>query len=1200
MTTSTAVGWPRVDLQWREIPQAWGEAAWADAIHKGSAYPLPDGSDILLFKAKDGSLSFFKRTPTGSGSTTAPLTSGPGGESKPTYRYHYASGSGGLGGAHFDPKQNPEHFSPGAKHAAWGGHFTVHASDPKAGTVTVSHSADPSGAQRTMPVQHFAEHVKAYHAPQIEQHKQKLMGDLAHHQEKLAHHQEKVSSLAAAAKKHGYEVPAEAAPAQSAKSGKRYYPSSKGIYEVPEGVNEPGPHQRNLHPTRESAEKKAASRGWSTEHAGTFTKEAGKRGSPNWTPEAAMGAPPKGTPPTSQAAGAATGGLDWSGGAASYPHQRVEHTLPRSTNLQRTTWTPDKPGSQHGTMRVHFHNGAIHDYGNVHHDDYTHVVEHPTSHGQAFAERIKGAHPHRQVRGATPEGKKHASEIVAEAKKAAGEAKAGAANEKRAKEGLAPPAAAAKHAEPEPGDNEPFPMPEPQAAPAKKAPSKLDQAAAAAMPAEPAKAAEPKAPTKADPTPEDIANNKATEQFRAKIPDSPGVGSDAPTRKMDRPAPATKNLDAAAEKAVAPAPEPAKEPAAPAKRPAAPAELEQKIKDAAASGSGRAASKMAQAAKKMGVDLSDEAKGAAKDVRQRQLASAKAILAHPGMKREDEATVAGAASRNNLRDHLAEVLNTKPSQRVGYSATQAQKLVKERPDVLKHEGLKEAYEQAMDHHHGRKYQEAPAKPAKAAKEEPASAVPDPKPEPAQSAQAAPQEDRRNQYERSRDAAHDLSKEHEAAKRALPPLSRDTWKDHAKFHKDWADRTAQHREDHRAHPGVPGSDYSEHAHRAKMLKLGSPEAFWERYDGAQKALRQSDWADKNLHPKSADRGARARDSLAALDELGVDAGFQRSSGALHTSREDMDRLHNFARELTAAGMGRPEAPAKVAKPSKTTKLDAAAQQAAPPEPKQSPIESRADAASTLVKQLEAMPLMERTRLERALGHDPLDTLNGSRAAHMRMTDAERSEQDAMMGRVKSALDAGIHKRPVEAPKAEAESDKHAEALVQEPVSDLRKEGSDLPVARNRIRTWLSVLRDPDAEASTKATARTKLDDFVAKNEHVLGGSDPKAKALAEAHKDIAGAKTPSASEKKDEDPFERAQRVYGVSADDIAAVKKRRGEDVAKHRSAGRHDEANDMLKQALQTHLSQTRGWSIAHAGKWLREQEQGGAPAKKAAKKKP
>lgn len=105
---------------------------------------------------------------------------------------------------------------------------------------------------------------------------------------------------------------------------------------------------------------------------------------------------------------------DWSGGApdggekkpakASLPaskkppESRVEHAL-KSSNLERVSWDPDKPGSAKGTMRVHFKGGNVGEYAGVHHDDYRKVVDSPQSHGQAFNEHIKDLHPYTELRG---------------------------------------------------------------------------------------------------------------------------------------------------------------------------------------------------------------------------------------------------------------------------------------------------------------------------------------------------------------------------------------------------------------------------------------------------------------------------------------------------------------------------------------------------------------------------------------------------------------------------------------------------------------------------------------------------------------------------------------------------------------------------------------------------------------------------------
>lgn len=105
------------------------------------------------------------------------------------------------------------------------------------------------------------------------------------------------------------------------------------------------------------------------------------------------------------------------------PPSKVEHNV-TSSNVKRISWDPDKEGSAHGKMRVHFHNGSAYEHDNVHHNDYE-KVRTSDSPGKAFNEHIRGLHDSRKLRDAdTGEMKKETAANVSAARKETKEARA--------------------------------------------------------------------------------------------------------------------------------------------------------------------------------------------------------------------------------------------------------------------------------------------------------------------------------------------------------------------------------------------------------------------------------------------------------------------------------------------------------------------------------------------------------------------------------------------------------------------------------------------------------------------------------------------------------------------------------------------------------------------------------------------------------
>ena len=79
------------------------------------------------------------------------------------------------------------------------------------------------------------------------------------------------------------------------------------------------------------------------------------------------------------------------------PTEKVEHSIPNSTNLERASWTPNKAGDTAGTMRVHFKNGGAYDYKDVPHEHY-HATVNAGSPGEAYNDRVKGKYESTKIR----------------------------------------------------------------------------------------------------------------------------------------------------------------------------------------------------------------------------------------------------------------------------------------------------------------------------------------------------------------------------------------------------------------------------------------------------------------------------------------------------------------------------------------------------------------------------------------------------------------------------------------------------------------------------------------------------------------------------------------------------------------------------------------------------------------------------------
>lgn len=79
------------------------------------------------------------------------------------------------------------------------------------------------------------------------------------------------------------------------------------------------------------------------------------------------------------------------------PEHGVTHELSSSV-LKQMSWTPDKAGSQHGKVRVHFRDGSVHEWSNVPHHAYDKVAKSHGSHGSAYQEHIRGQYPSQKLR----------------------------------------------------------------------------------------------------------------------------------------------------------------------------------------------------------------------------------------------------------------------------------------------------------------------------------------------------------------------------------------------------------------------------------------------------------------------------------------------------------------------------------------------------------------------------------------------------------------------------------------------------------------------------------------------------------------------------------------------------------------------------------------------------------------------------------
>lgn len=403
------------NLAWVALPESVGERLWSLGLTKGSLRDPQDGGEVVcvsvMWKA-DGAPSagrptpkYIKRVPKAGGG----------------YRYYYAAHE--CGGVH-----NAAHFDVGSSFAHGGGHFHVKAVGPD-GMLHVEHSHAP-GQRVQMTHAELAQKLQEHHAPALETHRkavlERFMRDIGQAAGK------RKEALEKKAAKYGYEKPqpkvepaAEKKPAEPEMSVADRVAAVKDLEGMAAKIRErrastaknPKAAKFNAMADEElrGLEKEIADHKAEIRHA--RGSEAAAQGAyKTTTSEARVPAKKEMAAPadTKTPAKPAEDDYDFSGGAPAAPGEgkkpapasaskppesRVEHDLV-SSNVKHVSWDPEKPGSSKGKMRVHFDNGAVHDYEGVHHDDYRKVVDAHGSHGKAFNEHIKGLHPSTKVKDA--------------------------------------------------------------------------------------------------------------------------------------------------------------------------------------------------------------------------------------------------------------------------------------------------------------------------------------------------------------------------------------------------------------------------------------------------------------------------------------------------------------------------------------------------------------------------------------------------------------------------------------------------------------------------------------------------------------------------------------------------------------------------------------------------------------------------------
>lgn len=1201
-------------LVWTEIPQALGEAMWGDRIAKGSVvFAYPDGSEILIYKADGQPPSYFKRTPTGSGATKMPAgTSAPG--PTPTYRYHYADKhtDGGLGGAHFDAKAHPTHFNPGSKHAGFGGHYTVHAADPKAGTVTVSHSLNPK-VQHTFKTDHFAEHLKQIHAPEVEKHKQRTLSDMAFHEQGVKHHQERASKLREAAIRHGYmdagagKKGVKAEPAQAPK-GTRYAATSEGIYTIAPHVQDAPWHERNVHDTLAAAQEKSASRKWPTTHAGHVDKNYPK-GGPTWERPKEIGT---GEVPGAKAEPAKTRKLD-----AAAKRLRVE---PKADSAKAKAAPQDAPAAKpekaaEKKSTGHFVSTPL---GVVSVDDKS-GVSHPWHDEPKHKTAIDAAHH------ATSKG--HPTDIIGHI----GEdgsvkdmpAKAPKAEPPPAKDDLAtnlkvgdvpkPPNEALTQsiaAAPFAGlhvSDVPTAAPQPQAAPASPAPAPAGNIRVA-RPAPAAKAAKPGA----------IASPFGGDDINRPITPLPG----SELAKMAPPPNVHPNVGGVAQATQAAGANRAAQAATAAKAPDAdwgaaddvigmPARQKALI-DTPRLDQARQAQMMRRPA--------DPSQQAAADA---MFAPAQPSQTPPPIPEQplfggDQGggdigaiaqQVSGARAQGQAQDASQREARTAAlRQRVGAYAQQKQ--AAEQPLTAAPEQAVQPTMRDLGEQVGA--QMAQEQPATA--NPPAGAEQTPAPAPAEQeysevdptqgqfsggAYTNPVPQGRVEHElpstNIRHMAWEPDKAGSDRGKVRVHFRDGSVYDYADVHHGDYDKVVNHPESH-------GKEFLARIHGAHphtQVRAATPEGKKEAAEYKAKRQAEINRAKEEavnaqrreqglVREPPADRPAPTPISPPSPDDLtNLPFPIDDEPQASATAPAAPDEGQPFPMPEEAAPPAAPEPQPAPPQETPTRKMERPGAWTPPPEP-----------ATPLPK---VAPLPPEVPTEK--NYAP--TRKTSRPATKKLDEAAaKQKSSAEDAKARVAATSKVEDKKAE-PKSEPEKRAEPEVKKEEPKADQHAEalkeekgGDTAAGARNRLRVFLRALADPEATGDTKDKAKSNIEKLLKQHDYLLSGSDAKTKALREAHKaiveggavakDVADAKADTAEAKKDEtkaeDEYDRAKRLYGLSEQAMSNVRKYAAHSAKAATEAGNTKLVARAVESAVMRHLQSDRNMSPSDATRWMKK----------------